>query len=103
MPAPPQEGTPIDVVIHKREDRRTHLEGGKGELPSKEVAHLKGLEKVKAKKKLRAEEDRQRGQGDGQEMLKKNKKTPSHKGSDDMSQRSKRTKSDDEGLALKGN
>jgi hypothetical protein len=37
-------------------------------------------------------------------MLKKNKKKPSHKGSDDkISRRSKRTKSNNEESALKGN
>ncbi len=104
MPALLLEGTPIDVVINKTENRKTNLEGGKGELTSKDVAHLKGSEKVKAKKKVWAEEDGHRGQGDGQEMLKKNKKKPSHKGSDDKtSRRSKRTKSNDEGLVFEGN
>ncbi len=74
MPAPSREGTPIDIVVNKREDRKAYLEGGKGELPSKDAAHLKGTEKVKAKKKLWAEEDEQRGRGDGQEKLNKNKK-----------------------------
>ncbi len=65
---------------------------------------MKGFEKVKAKKKPQAEEDGQREQGDGQEMLQKNKKKSSRKGSDEeTSQRSKRTKSDDEGSALERN
>jgi hypothetical protein len=50
VPAPSREGTPIDIVVNKREDRRTNLKGGGGGLPSKEAAHLKGPEKVKAKK-----------------------------------------------------
>ena len=55
------------------------------------------------KKKQQAEEDGERGQEDGQEMLKKNTKKPSQEGSDnETSQWSKRTKSDDEELAPEG-
>ncbi len=57
VPALLQEGTPIDVVVQIRENRRTNLEEGKRESPLKEVAYLKGLEKVNVKKKPRAEEN----------------------------------------------
>jgi hypothetical protein len=104
VPAPSQKETPIDIVVNKRKDGRTKQEEGNGELPSKDMAPLKGLEKVKAKKKLWAEEDGQKiGQGDEQKRPKKIKKKPSRKGSDvKTTRRSKRTKSNNEGLALKG-
>ena len=63
VPAPLREGNLIDVVIQRRENRRTNLEEGMGESPLKEVAYLKGLEKVNAKNKPLAEKDGQRGQG----------------------------------------
>jgi hypothetical protein len=31
VPAPLWEGTPMDVVVQRRENRRTNLEQGKGE------------------------------------------------------------------------
>ncbi len=50
VPAPSWEGTPIEVVVNKREDRRTNFEGGKGELPLKDGVHLRGPEKSKQRR-----------------------------------------------------
>ncbi len=103
MPAPPREGTPIDAVVQRRENRGTNCKEGKGKSPSTELPSLKRLTKVKATKHLKTEDKGERGQGDGQTSLKKSTKKLSCNGSDDkISRQSKRTKSDDKGSALSG-
>jgi Ulp1 family protease len=103
VPAPPREGTPINAVVQQRENRGTDREEGKGKSPLTELASLKRLTKVKAMRHLNAEDEGERVQGDGQTLLKKSTKKLSRNGSDDeISCRSKRTKSDDKGSALMG-
>jgi hypothetical protein len=61
------------------------------------------LDKAKTKKESQEGEDGESGQGDGQGTLIKGKKKTTCKGLDDKaSQRSKRTKSDNEGSAQRG-
>jgi hypothetical protein len=101
VPAPLQEGTPINAVIQQRESRGTNRKEGKGKSPSTELTSLKRLMKVKATKQLKTEDKGERGQGDGQTLSKKSAKKLSRNGSDDkISHQSKRTKSDDQGSAL---
>jgi hypothetical protein len=103
VPAPLQEGTPIDAVVQQRENRGTDCEAGKGKSPSMEVAPMKRSTKVKATKQLNTQDEGERGQGDGQTLLKESTKKSSHNGSDDkISCQCKRTKSDDKGSALSG-
>jgi hypothetical protein len=103
VPAPLQEGTPIDAGIQQRENRGTDCKEGKGKSPSTELVSLKRLTKVKAMKQLQTEDKGERRQGDGQTSSKKSTKKSSCKGSDDkISCQSKRNKSDDVGSALGG-
>jgi hypothetical protein len=103
LPPPPREGTPIDAVVQRRENRGTNRKEGKGKSPLTELASLKRSTKVKATKHLKIEDEGERGEGDGQTISKKSTKTLSHNGSyDEISRQSKRTKSDDEGSALCG-
>jgi hypothetical protein len=50
VPAPPREGTPINAVVQRRENRGTNREEGMGKSFSTESAPLKRLTKVKATK-----------------------------------------------------
>jgi hypothetical protein len=63
VPAPPREGTPIDAVIQRRENRGTDRKEGTGKSPSTELAPLKRSTKVKAMKQLQTEDEGGRGQG----------------------------------------
>jgi hypothetical protein len=101
VPAPSQEGTPIDAVVKQRGDENKAIDQkeGKGRFPPTESS--KGLPTVKATMHLQTKEDGEGGQGDGQSKSKKGTKKSSCKGSDDETLcRSKRTKSDDKGSAL---
>ncbi len=83
LPALPREGTPIDAVVQRRENRGTNYKEGKGKSPLTELVSLKRSKKVKATKHLQAEDEGERGQGDGQTLSKKSTKKLSRNGSDD--------------------
>ncbi len=102
VPGPSREGTPIDAVIQRRENRSTDVKGGDNpHLP--QLASLTRSMKAYAAKKLQAEGGREKGKEDGQTKGRKDTKKSTHKSSDnENSCKSKHTKSDDEVSATKG-
>ncbi len=102
VPAPSREGTPIDVVIQRRENRSTDVKGGdNSHLP--QLASLTRSTKAYAAKKLQAEGGGEKGKEDGQTKGRKDTKKSTRKSSEDENSReSKRTKSDDEVSAIEG-
>ncbi len=97
-----REGTPINAVVQRRENRSTDVEGGDNpHLP--QLDSLTRSTKAYATKKLQAEGGGEKGKEDGQTKGRKDTKKSTCKTLDDEnSRKSKHTKSDDEVSATKG-
>ena len=97
-----REGTPINAVIQQRENRSTDVKGGDNpHLP--QLASLTRSTKAYAAKKLQAEGGGEKGKEDRQAKGRKDTKKSTCKSlGDENSRKSKRTKSDDEVSATKG-
>ncbi len=102
VPGPSQEGTSINAVEQQRENRGTDVEGGDTPHLTK-LASLTRLTKAYAAKKLQAEGGGEKGKEDRQAKGRKDTKKSTCKSlGDENSRKSKRTKSDDEVSATKG-